>query len=50
MLIKKCLFTILLILGVDKILEKQVAAEKGHIDIDYKGIDFYTLSYICAGG
>ena len=32
LLIKKCLFTILLIVGIEKIFEKQVAAEKGHID------------------
>ena len=32
MLIKKCLFTILLFLGVENFFEKQVAAEKGHID------------------
>ena len=32
MLLKKCLFTILLILEVQKNFEKQVAAEKGHID------------------
>ena len=36
MLLKKCLFAILLILEVTKIFEKQVAAEKGHIDF-YKG-------------
>ena len=32
MLIKKCFFAILLILGVEKIFEKQVTAEKEHID------------------
>ena len=29
---QKCLFTNLLILEVEKIFEKQVGAEKGHID------------------
>ena len=32
MLLKKCLYTILLVLGVWKIFEKQAAAEKEHID------------------
>ena len=48
MLIKKCLFTILLILGVEKIFEKQVAEEKDHIDFDIG--DSGTFTYICIGG
>ena len=38
MLLKKCLFTILWILEVGKIFEKQVAAEKGHLDFYIGGL------------
>ena len=38
MLLKKCLFTILWILEVEKIFEKQVEAEKGHLDFYVGGL------------
>ena len=47
MLLRKCLFTILLILEVTKIFEKQVAAEKGHIDFYIGGLrHFHTFALV----
>ena len=47
MLLKKCLFAILLILEVTKIFEKQVAAEKGHIDFYIGGLrHFHTFALV----
>ena len=41
MLLKKCLFTILLILEVKEIFEKQVAAEKVHTDFYIGGLRYF---------
>ena len=47
MLLKKYLFTIFLILKVEKTFEKQVAAEKGHIDFYIGGLrHFHELALV----
>ena len=42
MLLKKCLFTISLIVEIEKIFEKQVMAEKGHIDFYIGDLGTFT--------